>query len=180
MNPLRRLVSMAKRLSARQRVAGLVAAVALGVVAIVLVGGGGDSKPEPPPDACDLLPAGAVSGAIGTPPDRLVAIPRPPDPEGDRCNYEDRQNRALVFFIRVEESENPVQARQLVEGLGGAPVAGVGDVARFDQTANRSQLTAFAERRWIYMATVSAPVSQEAMASLARQAIARGTRPLRR
>jgi len=168
-------------LSNQQRIlvasAVVLAAAALGALAVI---DPGKDEQARPPDSCDVLRADSVGKALRTPPDRVVAVPRPPDPEGDRCNYEDKNTRRLVFFVRVEESKDRAQALQLARSLPGTPVPGVGEVARFDQTPARSQMTAFAGRHWVFMTSVTAAVPQEAMANLARQAIAQSARLPRR
>jgi hypothetical protein len=168
-----------QRLTDRQRVGALAGAVlalvAASVVAIAVIDPGGQSTAKPP-DSCNVLGADAVAKALGTPPGRVVAVPRPPDPEGDRCNYEDKDTRKLLFFVRVEESKDRAQSLQLAQTLTGTPVPGVGEVARYDQTPTRSQITAFAGRRWVFMTSVASAVPQDRMATLARQAIAHGTR----
>jgi hypothetical protein len=165
------LLSNQQRMIAASAVA--LAVVGLGAIAVIEPG---KDKPASPPDSCDVLRADAVGNVLGTPPGRVVAVPRPPDPEGDRCNYEDKDTRKLVFFVRVEETKDRAQALQLAQSLTGTPVPGVGEVARFDQTPARSQMTTFAGRRWLFMTSVAAAVPQDRMATLARQAIARGSR----
>lgn len=165
----------------RRRVeAGVVAAAAVLAVATILALVTAARKGDPPvlrpPDACDVLAADAVEAALGPGGGRLISVPRPHDPEGDRCNYEDEQTRKLVFYVRVESSENPAHARQLIQSLGGTPVEGVGEVARFNETPARSQMNAFAQGRWFFMTSVSTAVSQDKMAVLAREAIANASR----
>lgn len=168
---MKRVGAVLRLLSRRQRVAAVAGLALVLAVGAALVVGGGDSAPDPDQDACNLLSTRAVADALGAPSGRVAAVPRPPDPEGDRCNYEDTQSRMLLFFVRVEESDNPSRARQLVETLPGTPVAGVGEVARFAQTSGRSQMSAFAHRRWVFMTSVTAALPQEKMSVLARRVI---------
>lgn len=172
---MRALLSNQQRILAASAV--VLAVAARGALTVI---DPGKDEPARPPDSCDVLRADAVGKALRTPADRVVAVPRPPDPEGDRCNYEDKDTRKLLFFIRVEESKDRAQALQLAQSLPGTPVPGVGEVARFDQTSARSQMTAFAGRRWVFLTSVAAAVPQDAMANLARQAIAQNVRLPRR
>ena len=121
------LGAMRALLTNQQRIlaASAVALALAGLGAIAVIDPGTD-RPTRPPDSCDVLRSDAVGRALGASPGRVVAVPRPPDPEGDRCNYEDKDTRKLVFFVRVEESKDRAQSLQLAQSLTGTPVQGGG------------------------------------------------------
>ena len=96
---------------------------------------------EPPSDLCSLLPAAAVSkalgGTYGTPKSKVAPRPFPNTNQGTDCIYESG-GHSLLFRAYVDPS--PSAATELFAklkmyfGTGSTAVSGVGDEAYLDKT----------------------------------------------
>lgn len=85
---------------------------------------------QPFGDACRLLTAAEVQKAFG---DGTVSAASQSDQQiGSTCTYE---SGGLLFKIQAVVENSASDARDAVVQLGGNPVSGVGDVARYAQSS---------------------------------------------
>jgi hypothetical protein len=131
--------------------------------------------PKPVTDACTVLPADIVARGLGLPANRVTTIAHPILPgQAARCSYKDADANMFVFFIQVQDLPDPVEAREQIEAFTGSPVPGLGDVARYEQLeGGDSTINLVSGVRQIFLGTRGRRLSQDAMAGLAREVLAR-------
>ncbi len=174
----------------------IVALVVGGVIAVLTVDDGGEEAsppngavgatssttapnivPQPPgalPHACNLVAIDAVAKVTGK---QLTETEAVPQSGGSLCRYKSPEEGgvALVeFSILVQEAPF---ARETIEARQGERISGVGDVAVFDQSEFKSEVSVAKGTRYVQLQSQpksgAKPAGKDAMAGLARQAIAK-------
>lgn len=126
-------------------------------------------------NACALVPAQAVAAAVGASPAALGPQPQPSTAgRGAACDYVDAGTGEVVFVVQVQEPPDAAQAMQQVRRPTSVAVAGIGDVASYEQTPiGPSQMAFLKGRRLVRLTSQSRPVRQDVMVGLAQHAVAR-------
>ena len=92
--------------------------------------------------------------------------------EAVRCDYVEGVSGREIFVMHVRDTLSQGEARRRVEGTAGKPVPGVGDVARYEQSAVVPSTIAFAKGlRFFRLESLSRPLPEEALAELARAVV---------
>ena len=132
-----------------------------------------DTVEEPTPaidDACTLLSPVDVGRALGLAEVRQESTQTAE--EAVRCDYVEGVSGREIFVMHVRDTWSQGEARRRVEGTAGKPVPGVGDVARYEQSAVVPSTIAFAKGlRFFRLESLSRPLPEEAMAKLARAVV---------
>ena len=185
-----------ERLVTRALAVLIAATIVAGVVAVLTVDGDDDAAkaPEPAPGAtssttapnivpqapgalphaCNLVSVGAVAAVAGK---QLTETEAVPQSGGSLCRYKSPEEGgvALVEFSIVVQ-EAPF-ARETTEARQGERLAGLGDVAVFDQSEFKSEISVAKGTRYVQLQSQpksgAKPAGKDAMANLARQAIAK-------
>lgn len=173
----------------------IVATIVVGVAAVLMVDGDGDEAkpPDPtmtatpttapnivaqapgaPPHACNLVSVDAVGKVTGKQITETEAVPQS---GGSLCRYKSPEEGgvALVeFSILVQEAPF---ARETTEARQGERVGGLGDVAVFDESEFKSEMSVAKGTRYVQLQSQpksgAKKASKDALADLARQAIAK-------
>ncbi len=173
----------------------IVATIVVGLAAVLMVDGDDEAKPPDPggnatpsttapnivpqapgapPHACNLVSIEAVAKVTGK---RLTETEAVPQSGGSLCRYKSPEEGgvALVeFSILVQEAPF---ARETTEARQGERVGGLGDVAVFDQSEFKSEISVAKGNRYVQLQSQpksgAKKASKEALADLARQAIAK-------
>ncbi len=185
-----------ERLATAGLAVAVVALIVLGMVALV-TGDGDDAAPAasgatdappvtaPPgataqqapgalPHACSLVSADAVAKVTGKQPTEVEPLAQS---GGSLCRYKSPEEGgvALVdFVVLVQEASF---ARETTEARQGERVAGLGDVAVFDRSEFKSELSVAKGNRYVQLSSTpksgAPPASKDALVDLARQAVTR-------
>ncbi len=173
----------------------IVAMIAGGLIAVLTVDGDDDEAqpsdgaagptssttapnivPQAPgalPHACNLVSVDAVAKVVGK---QLTETEPVPQSGGSLCRYKSPEEGgvALVEFSIVVQ-EAPF-ARETIDARQGERIGGLGDVAVFDQSQFKSELSVAKGTRYVQLQSQpkgGKTASKDALADLARQAIAK-------
>ncbi len=173
----------------------IVAVIVVGVVSVLMVDSDGDEAKPPgpamsatpttapdivaqppgaPPHACNLVSVDAVAEVVGK---QLTETEPVPQSTGSLCRYKSPEEGGVVlveFSIVVQEA---AFARETIEARQGERVDGLGDVAVFDQSQFKSEISVAKGTRYVQLQSQpksgAKPAGKDALAGLARQAIAK-------
>ncbi len=134
--------------------------------------GSGQQPPGPLPGACTLVSVDAVAKVTGK---RPTEVEPQAQSGGSLCRYKSPEEGgvALVdFVVLVQEASF---ARETTEARQGERVPGLGDVAVFDRSEFKSELSVAKGNRYVQLSSTpksgAAPASKDALVEIARQAV---------
>ena len=139
------------------------------VLTMVIWGSGQDTAEEPVPaieDACWILSGADLSRALGLAEVRQQST----ETAGDavRCDYVEAVSGREIFVMQVRDTRSQEEARRRVEETAGKPVPGVGDVARYEQSAVVPSTMVFAKGwRFFRLESLRGPLPEQTMVEMA-------------